>query len=66
MIKPFKVLETRLEKDGTTGVIFEVSKVLLSRFGKANTTTMTSYINVAQGVDIDQFLFDELSKAGWL
>ncbi len=66
MIKPFKVLETRLEKDGTTGVIFEVSKVISAQLGKSKTTTMTSYINVSQGVDIDQFLFDELSKAGWL
>jgi hypothetical protein len=66
MIKPFKILNTRLEPDGGTGVSFEVSKTIYLTESKTETKTLKAYISVPAGEDIDMYLFRDLQQAGWL
>ena len=66
MIKPFKILETRVEPEGGTGVLFEVSKTIFLTETKTQTDTMRSYISVPKGMDIDEYLFKDLQKGGWV
>jgi len=65
MIKPFKIIHTRKEPDGGTGVIFEVSRTDAKAANTSSTLTMQTYMLVPDGEDIDAFLFEKLSKAGW-
>ncbi len=65
MIKPFKIIQTRKEEDGGTGVIFEVSKVVGKAANTSTMTTMQTYMLVPEGQDVDAYLFEKLSKAGW-
>lgn len=65
MIKPFKILETRTEADGAVGVIYEVSRTVRTGPGKTSTTSMRAYMQIPDGKDADQYLFEELSKVGW-
>ncbi|CAB4122423.1 hypothetical protein UFOVP33_5 [uncultured Caudovirales phage] len=66
MIKPFKVLETRTEPDGSTGVIYEVTRVESTAPNRTKTLKMSTYMSVPKDQDVDQFLFEKLSAAGWL
>ncbi len=65
MIKPFKIIHTRKEEDGGTGVIFEVSKVVGTGANTSTLETMQTYMLVPDGQDVDAYLFEQLSKAGW-
>ena len=65
MIKPFKVLETRIEQDGATGVLYEVWKVTSDGATRSSEERMRAYMHIPIGEDIDNFLFAQLSKAGW-
>lgn len=65
MIKPFQIVTTRLEDDGEIGVVYLVQKCTVVRTGRTEVTRMEGYMSVPKGEDIDQFVFDELSKAGW-
>jgi len=65
MIKPFKIVNTVLETTDTTGVTFEVSKIKQISANVQEKETLTSYISVPAGVDIDTYIFNELQKAGW-
>ena len=65
MIKPFKILETRSEADGSTGVIAEVWKVTAIADGRVMKDGMRCYMQVPQGQDVDTYLFDKFSQAGW-
>jgi hypothetical protein len=65
MIKPFKVIQTRAEADGTTGVIYEVSQVTSLTATASTEKTMQAYMSIPQGRDVDEYLFEQLSKAGW-
>lgn len=65
MIKPFKVVETRVEADGSTGVIYEVSKVTSISSGRTKTERLQAYMTIPKGQDIDAYLFKQLSQAGW-
>jgi len=66
MIKPFKILETRPEKEGGTGVIFEVFKSQVSENRTTGGRLMRTYISVPEGKDIDQYVFDFLEQGGWV
>lgn len=65
MIKPFQITSTRTEDDGETGVIYLVQRCKVLATSKTEVTRMEGYMSVPIGADVDQFLFDELSKAGW-
>lgn len=65
MIKPFKVIDVRTEADGAIGVIYEVWKVTSIGPGLTDTRALTAYMQIPEGTDIDEYLFQELSKAGW-
>lgn len=65
MIKPFKVVQTRIEADGSTGVIYEVSKVTSISSSRTKTERLQAYMTIPPGQDVDAYLFDQLSKAGW-
>lgn len=66
MIKPFKIINTRQEHDGGTGVFFEVSKVKQISENETQTSSLSSYITVPADEDIDAYLFEQLSKTGWV
>ena len=65
MIKPFQILSTRVEEDGETGVLYLVQRCTVTGTNRTEVKRMEGYMSVPIGADIDQFLFDELSKAGW-
>lgn len=65
MIKPFKILETREEHDGDTGVTYVVQRTSFIDQARTEEVIMQGYMSVPKGADIDQFMFDELRKAGW-
>jgi hypothetical protein len=65
MIKPFQILETRQEQDGTTGVLFSVSRTDSINANTSGTQTMTAYMTIPDGCNVDEYLFQELSKQGW-
>jgi hypothetical protein len=64
MIKPFEIMSTRPEPEGT-GVFFRVSKRFV--FDRMETVkTLEGYLLVPRGKDIDQETFDHLKIAGWI
>jgi hypothetical protein len=65
MIKQFKILESRTEADGTTGVIYQVWRVTSTGLGTTETKSLTGYMQVPDGIAPDEYLFQELSKVGW-
>jgi hypothetical protein len=66
MIKPFKITSTRQEPDGGTTVFFTVSKVQQISETLSESKSLQTAILVPQGQDIDQYLFDDLTKSGWI
>jgi hypothetical protein len=65
MIKPYKILQTRTEVDGTIGVIYSVSQTTSQSATVSDEKTMQAYMVIPEGWDIDEYLFEQLSKAGW-
>lgn len=65
MIKPFKVLEVRVEPDGGRGVLYEVWKFDVTSANTNVERRMQAYMSVPAGEDIDDYLFRALSKGGW-
>lgn len=65
MIKPYQIVDTRIEDDGETGVLYRVQRCNVLGDSKVEVKRMEGYMSVPVGADVDQFLFDELSKAGW-
>jgi len=66
IIKPFKILQTRVEAGGNIGVEFEAVKVVYISESRRNTTGVRSYISVGPDKDINQAVFDHLNQSGWL
>lgn len=64
MIKPFEILSTRPEPDGT-GVMYRVSKTSMED-GAQVTKTIESYMLVPAGCDLDREVFSHLKASGWL
>jgi hypothetical protein len=65
VVKPFKILATRIEDDGETGVVYAVQKASFVKKGKTDIKKLEGYMSVPIGEDVDQFVFNELSKVGW-
>jgi len=65
MIKPFQILQSRTEADGTTGVIVKVWKVTAVSMNTTKTEGMQCYMQIPAGQNADEYLFDQFSKAGW-
>jgi len=66
VVKPFKILNVREEPDGGQGVDFEVTKAEYIDELHTKTIKMTTYISVPSEENIDTYLFNYLSKGGWL
>lgn len=66
MIKPFKILDTREERDGSLGVFYSVSHRELASPNVMRTKTMNGYLTMPPGEDIDAFVFEYLKKSGWV
>lgn len=65
MIKPFKVIQARTEADGTTGVIYEVWRNWALTANRSREQRLRAYMSIPQGQDVDEYLFEQLSQAGW-
>jgi hypothetical protein len=70
MIKPFTILKTNIEVDGTTTIFFTVSKTSLIDYEgelRPVTDSLETAINApADTQDIDKFLYQHLTKTGWI
>ena len=66
VIKPFEILDTRLEPEGSTGVFFQAEKVEIPQPQKRKRLGVRSYISVPAGKDIDEAVFEHLQNSGWL
>ncbi len=65
MIKPFKIIQTRTEAEGSTGVIYEVWRCTSMTATKSEEQRVRAYMSIPQGRDVDAYLFEQLSQAGW-
>lgn len=65
-VKPFTILSTREENDGSLGVFYSVSYRELASPQVMRTKTMRGYLTMPAGGDVDAFVFDYLKKAGWV
>lgn len=66
VIKPFVILNTKTEADGSTGVYFQAEKVEMPEPLKRRRLGVQAYISVPVGKDIDQAVFEHLQNSGWL
>ena len=66
IIKPFKILNTKTEQDGSTGVYFEAEKVEVPEPLKRTRVGVQSYLSVPAGKDVDEAVFEHLQSWGWL
>lgn len=66
VVKPFTVLDTKKEVDGSQGVTFTITKTHFMGDATNKTVKMTTYISVPEGDNVDTFLFTYLSEGGWL
>ena len=66
IIKPFTILNTKVEPGGSTGVYFQAEKVEMPSPLKRRRLGVQSYISVPAGQDIDQAVFEHLQNSGWL
>lgn len=65
MIKPFTILTTRVEPDGTLGVFYRVQYREQVSPTVMRTKTLESYVTCPKGSDIDAFVYEHLKEAGW-
>jgi hypothetical protein len=70
MIKPFKVIKTNIEVDGTITIFFNIVKTVIEEYeGEVRpiTYSLETAINVpADTEDIDKFLYQHLTETGWI
>lgn len=66
MIKPFTILSTRVEADGTLGVQYKVQMRQQISPTEMHTKTLESYMSCPKDADVDAYVFEQLSKAGWI
>lgn len=66
VIKPFTILSTRPEQNGSTGVFYESMITEVVDETHRNTRGVRSYISVPAGEDIDTYVFNFLQDSGWL
>ena len=66
MIKPFEIIETVTEPSGDIGVHFKVVKGVVINDHKTQIMTLTAYLAVPAGDNIDDALFSFLDAGGWV
>jgi len=66
IVKPFTVLDTKEETDGSQGVTFAITKTQFIDDATNKTIKMTTYVSIPEGEDVNTFLFTYLSEGGWL
>ena len=66
MIKPFTILSTRTEGDGTLGVFYRVQYREKVSPTVTRTKTLESYMSIPPGSDVDAYVFQQLNQAGWI
>lgn len=70
MIKPFVILKTTTEVDGTITIFFTVQKTVIEEYeGETRpiTYSLETAINApANTLDIDKFLYQHLTETGWI
>lgn len=70
MIKPFIILKTTTEEDGTITIFFNVKKTVFEEYQgeiRPVTNSLETAINVpASIIDIDKFLYQHLTETGWI
>lgn len=66
MIKPYVIISIREEHDGAKTVFFEVSKTVLIDSTTSSTESMHTAIVVPPNADVDEYLFADLQKSGWV
>lgn len=64
MIRPFLILDTKESPDGLM-VFFRVKKTVFAE-ERYKTEIMESTIIVPHNEDVDQYLFNNLQKMGWI
>lgn len=64
MIRPFEIVQTRQEPDGT-GVIFRVQKRTVEG-DVTRTKSLQGYVLVPDGQDIEQATYRYLKESGWV
>ena len=65
MIKPFTILSSRVEADGTLGVFYRVQHREQVSPTVMRTKTLESYMTMPKDADIDAFVYEHLKEAGW-
>lgn len=66
IIKPFVILSTRQEPEGSTGVFFQAEKVEIPEPLKRRRLGVQAYISVPVGKDIEEAVFEHLQNSEWL
>jgi hypothetical protein len=70
MIKPFVILKTTTEVDGTITIFFNVKKTVIEEYeGEVRpiTYSLETAVNApADTQDIDKFLYEHLTETGWI
>lgn len=65
MIKPFEILDTRQNPNGSTGVLYHVWRVESVGPGRTKEFGCQSYLEVPAGRDLELYVHEKLSEAGW-
>lgn len=66
MIKPFEIIGTRPVEGLGTGVTYKVWRTEFSKPGHSQTLECETFIIVPDGENIEEYLFEVLSKSGWI
>jgi hypothetical protein len=66
MIKPFKVTNVREEPEGAKTVYFTVKKYVYKDNGGVQIDSMSTAIYVDADKDVDETIFEDLKKTGWI
>jgi len=69
MIKPFRIISTTEEDQNRIGVVYEVSKIVVSVNGEnieRRNKTLTAYISLPAEADVDQEVFNAAQSGGWI
>jgi len=66
MIDPFTILSTRVEADGSTGVLYSVTNTVLISDSERLTKKLEGYYNSPAGEDPKLGLLAHLQQGGWV
>ena len=68
MIKPFKIIETRTEPNGSTGASYSVELRIVESTEplKVVLKSMDGYVSIPAGEDVDSYVYRHLKEGGWV